>query len=306
MLSVLFSFSSFEYFYVPKILKVFYLRIHLNFILLTVHFFLNNLHKFLLTSIAIATAIMCPAQSALHSGTWAKISVSESGVYKITYEELVKWGFSDIRSIAVYGNGAGEKLLINTSALPDTLHPIAITVVTGNDNTFNSGDYILFYGQSPDTWSYNAANKTFTHSKNRLNDKNFYFITSNAPAKSIQKDATTGSASITSNSYDNLQFYEKDEVSPLATGRNLFESISSDKSIQFTVPHVLESEQASATIAFAARHTAQATVDISINNAQSETMQFSSTTTNKPYARMQVKSFSFYPKEKNTISLKLK
>ena len=66
---------------------------------------------------------------------------------------------------------------MNTTDIPDTLHPIAISVVTGNDAVFNSGDYILFYGQSPNVWTFDANQKTFSHIKNRLSDKNYYFIT---------------------------------------------------------------------------------------------------------------------------------
>lgn len=306
MLSVLFSFSIFKYFYVPKILKVFYLRILLKFILLTVQILKRRQAFFLLCLALCSMHFGGFAQSALRSGTWAKVSVTESGIYKITYDDLTKWGFSDISSVAVYGNGAGPNSFINATEIPDTLHPIAISIVTGSDNVFNSGDYILFYGQSPDVWTYDTNKKTFSHTKNRLNDKNFYYITTNKKAAIISEATKSEGATTTSNSYDNLQFYEKDDVNPISSGQNYFESISTEKTVQFSTPHALSGENASATIAFAARHSLQAIVNITINGEEMERMQFTSTTTSKPYARLQTKSFSFSPKEKNSIYLKLK
>ena len=244
------------------------------------------------------------AQSALQSGTWAKVSVTESGIYKITYEDLAKWGFSDINSVAVYGNGAGPNSLMNTTDIPDTLHPIAISVVTGNDAVFNSGDYILFYGQSPNVWTFDANQKTFSHIKNRLSDKNYYFITTNKKPTIISESESSDAATTSSNSYDNLQFYEKDDVNPISSGQNYFESVSSEKSVQFSTPYALSN--ATATIAFAARHSSQANVSVTINDELMESLQFSPTNSNKPYARLQAKTFSFSPKEKNSITLKLK
>ena len=58
------------------------------------------------------------AQSVLSNGTWVQISVSESGVYKISYDDIVSWGFKDINSVAVFGNGAGELSLMNDAQLP--------------------------------------------------------------------------------------------------------------------------------------------------------------------------------------------
>ena len=288
----------------PKILKVFYLRILLNFILQIVRI-LTRHRAFFSTVTALFSMLTASfAQSALQSGTWAKVSVTESGIYKITYEDLAKWGFSDINSVAVYGNGAGPNSLMNTADIPDTLHPIAISVVTGNDAVFNSGDYILFYGQSPNVWTFDANQKTFSHIKNRLSDKNYYFITTNKKTAIISESESSDAATTSSNSYDNLQFYEKDDVNPISSGQNYFESVSSEKSVQFSTPYALSN--ATATIAFAARHSSQANVSVTINDESMESLLFSPTNSNKPYARLLAKTFSFSPKEKNSITLKLK
>lgn len=295
---MLFSFSSFEYFYMPKILKVFYLRILLKFILPTVVFLRQTAIHITTILLVIATAHNIYAQSALSDGTWAKISISESGIYKISYDDLHKWGFSDIESVAIYGNGAGEKTLINQDGLPDTLHQIATSTIRNEQDS-----YVLFYGQSPDTWTFDKTSNSFIPQKNSLNDKNYYYITVSRPTSEIKKSSTTLSATITSNSYDYITFYEKDETNPISSGRTFFESIPSSKTISFNAPHVRTQDTATLTVAFAARHSTHATTDVTANGTTIGTMTFSATTNSKPYARLQTKSFSFIPKERNTIDI---
>ena len=67
---------------------------------------------------------------------------------------------------------------LNSNFRHDGLQENAISVVYMNNNgIFESGDYILFYGQSPDRWSYNATDSRFHHQKNLFSRKTFYFIT---------------------------------------------------------------------------------------------------------------------------------
>ncbi|MBO7124918.1 MAG: hypothetical protein J6V74_03645, partial [Bacteroidales bacterium] len=186
--------------------------------------------KIWLVSMVVLVSNLAIAQSVLQSGTWVQVCVTESGVYKITYEDLVSWGFSDISSVTIVGNGAGELSLINSESLPDTLHPVAVFMEKGADNVFNSGDYVLFYGQSPHVWNYDSETKQFSHVTHTYSAKNYYFVTVNS---SLQKGMTTAenssSATKTISSYDCLQAYEQNLVAPLQTGRNRFESISSSK-----------------------------------------------------------------------------
>ena len=71
--------------------------------------------------------------SKLATGKWVKISIPESGVYEITYDELLEMGFSNPERVHIYGvggNGINEKL--NGSA-SDDLKPVFL-------NLFNYGN----------------------------------------------------------------------------------------------------------------------------------------------------------------------
>ena len=44
-------------------------------------------------------------QSVLSSGSWVKIQVKESGIYKMTYEDLQAAGLSNPANVRLYGYG---------------------------------------------------------------------------------------------------------------------------------------------------------------------------------------------------------
>ncbi len=246
--------------------------------------------------------IYVQAQSILQTNDCYQISVIEDGIYKITYDDIKSWGLN-AESISIYGNGAGELPLINGTELPDTLHEIGIYINKGSDNIFNSGDYILFYGQSPNTWSYNKKAGTFEHNTHSYELKNYYYVTSRPATKEIQTAAKpTESPTITVTSYDNLQAYENNETYAFNSGRNRFESISGGKTITFSAPSLITGEEAEVEVSFAARHSSAATASIRANGANIGTMSYSATTTNKPYAYLKTSTFLFKPTD-NTITI---
>ena len=242
------------------------------------------------------------AHSVLSNDTWMQVSVTESGVYKITYDDLEAWGFNNISSVAIFGNGAGELSLMNDSQLPDTLHEIAILIEKGNDNVFNSGDYILFYGQSPHVWSYNETDNAFSHKTHSYSDKNYYFITTTrTPTKFISaQTALSSPETATISSYDNLQVHELNETNFLNSGREFFETISSSKTISFNSDNVLTNAEADVTFAIAARHSSTAIVSIAANGSLLGTMSFSPCSGNNPYARLKIQSYTFIPSSEKT------
>jgi hypothetical protein len=45
------------------------------------------------------------ANSVLSAGKWLKISIDESGVFKIPYSTLTEWGFSSPAQVRLFGYG---------------------------------------------------------------------------------------------------------------------------------------------------------------------------------------------------------
>ena len=150
--------------------------------------------------------------SVLSSGTWVKIRVSESGVHRLTYEQLQQAGLRP-DSVRIYGYG-GVQLSqnFNIARTADDLPPVPFYMHTGADGVFGRGDYILFYAQANIGWSYNGTR--FAHTRNTYSDYGYYFLSDNAGTQVLLEDA--GAASIGSGtdvtSYTALALHEEDLV----------------------------------------------------------------------------------------------
>jgi len=121
------------------------------------------------------------SNSVLSTGKWYKIGVKNTGIFKITYSDLVNMGINpstiNPHNIRIYGNGGGMLSESNEIPRPDDLMENAIKVVGEEDGSFDENDYILFYGQSPNTWTYNTQSQLFEHTKHLYSDENYYFLT---------------------------------------------------------------------------------------------------------------------------------
>ncbi len=120
--------------------------------------------------------------SVLSKGDWFKIAVVQSGIYKLTYQQLKDLGMKvdeiDPATLQIYGNGAGMLPEKNSDFRDDDLLENAITVEDGQDGSFNEGDYILFFGESQTKWDFVPLKLAFTHTNNNYSDTTFYFVTS--------------------------------------------------------------------------------------------------------------------------------
>ena len=124
--------------------------------------------------------------SVLKNGDWYKISVSENAVYQLTFADLQTVGINtnnlNINSIRLYGNGGGMLPRLNSDFRHQDLQENAIEIVDNNNNgIFESGDYLLFYGEDIDIWEpYDNYIGKYHHYKHLYDDNNYYFITINS------------------------------------------------------------------------------------------------------------------------------
>lgn len=167
--------------------------------------------------------------SVLNSGDWYKFSVSADGVYKIDFAFLESLGMNPAsinpKDIRIYGNGGGMLPQASSTPRQDDLTENAIFVSGEGDGKFDSGDYILFYGQGPDRWQYDASTcGDFRHIKNIYSDKTYYFITaSKGPGKRLNtQESLGGSATHTVNTFDDYTFHESDEYNLIKSGREWY------------------------------------------------------------------------------------
>lgn len=155
--------------------------------------------------------------SVLASGTWIKIGVTENGIYKIDFDFLKRAGLNpaaiDPRKIKIYGNGGKMLPQKNSDFRHADLVENGILVAGESDGVFNSNDYILFYGQSPDTYEFDPDTNDYVYRKNFYSDTSYYFLNiSQENGLRVANQASTGNNHPLISSFDDHYIYEKDLV----------------------------------------------------------------------------------------------
>jgi len=166
--------------------------------------------------------------SVLALGDWYKIGVQNTGVHKIDYNFINSLGINPATinpsQIKLYGNGGGMLPEKNNEFRYDGLQENSIFVKGDEDGVFDSNDYILFFGESQDTWTYNMIDSTYLHQINLYTDTTYYFLNfNNSQGKRIQlNEAPINTANIVVDSYDACYFHELEERNIKNTGRQWF------------------------------------------------------------------------------------
>ena len=255
------------------------------------------------------------SNSVLASGNWYKIRVDKSGMYKITFEELKNMGFNmsvNPRNIAIFGNGGGILPEKNNDFRYDDLTENPIVIVGEEDGSFDEGDYILFYGESPVVWKYNPFTGHFFHQNNYYDDYSYYFITKlGAQAKRIQEAvAPTGSFNVEVNEFDDYAFHEIDDINIAGSGRVWYGEtfdFSNTHEVTFSFPNIITlSNTAHYKSSFAVRAFSSSAFKIHINDVLLKTLNISAMSTGNRYqiAKMVSTDFSFTPKN-DQLTVKL-
>jgi hypothetical protein len=176
-------------------------------------------HTFLFLFIIFAHKTVAQ-NSVLAKGDWIKIGVISSGIYKIDANLLQKSGLNlaqiNPQNIKIYGNGGGMLPQANDANRAKDLIENAISVEGEADGRFDNQDFILFYGQSPHTISYDSLAKSFKHQFNIYSDTTFYFLTVSDTKGLRIKDQNSVTATQEITAFDDYDFHEIDRKNILA------------------------------------------------------------------------------------------
>ncbi len=186
--------------------------------------------------------------SVLASGKWYKIGVTKDGVYKIDKTFLNNLGVdvanTDPRNLRIYGNGGKLMPEKNSVFRYDDLLENAITIVGESDGSFDNTDYILFYGQSTDSWKSVAGSKMpFDHQIHYFSDTSFYFITADlGTGKRISPQSSlSNSPNTTTSKQDYFGYHEQNLTNVTKSGREFFGEkfdLTTSYSFSFLIPDV--------------------------------------------------------------------
>ncbi|NPA67476.1 MAG: type IX secretion system sortase PorU [Chlorobi bacterium] len=181
------------------------------------------------------------ANSVLRSGTWKKIRIEKSGIYKITFEQLRAMGFNNPENIRIFGNAFGWLPMIAGENRPDDLTENDILI---KDNA------VYFFGQGPDRWDYDETDNLFIPVHHFYSQYAYYFLTDDYESGYDNRIKNELSSTLpetrTVTEYDALGVHETDNLHIEDTGRRMFgESfdVEVSRSFDFSFPDLAEGSE---------------------------------------------------------------
>ncbi len=253
--------------------------------------------------------------SVLSNGDWYKIRVNQTGINKITYDDLLNMGINvssiNPKNLRIYGNGGGMLPESNLISTYDDLQENAIIVIGEDDGSFDKNDYILFYGESPNTWEYRVLNQYYIHTLNNYSYYTYYFITTDlGEGKRIisqQSSGLTPTNFITV--FDDYAYHEIEMENLINTGRTWYGEtfdIVTSYEFPFSFPNLDKSKNVNFRITVAARSDNTSYFKVYANSQSINEFSVPKiyNGSNSSYAKSVEKYFSF-PVNNDNINIKL-
>lgn len=168
----------------------------------------------IITSIAVVAAFAMAAlpadhyteESVLASGRWVKISVDESGLYRIPAATLRQWGFSDPAKVRIHGYG-GRRI---ADALTAANYIDDLPLIQSRSCSDGS---VVFYAVGPDSWE-GTGKEVRVRRFNPYSTAGYYFVTSaDSESRPINATGTPGAKSPATTFVERLH-HEQELVSP--------------------------------------------------------------------------------------------
>lgn len=174
--------------------------------------------------------------SALATGQWVKIGVTQEGIYKVDQSHLATLGLSNnpfpSNTVRLYGQtGAMLSENIDQTYIDDL---VEIPIETASN-------YFMFYAPGPHQWKYDTVAKKFNYVKNLYSDTAWYFMTVNAtgtPKRITTLAAENRPTTSIVNTYTHRYAHENARFNLLSSGKEwVGENFTSNNGTRtFTIP----------------------------------------------------------------------
>ena len=248
--------------------------------------------------------------SVLSKGDWYKIKVEQSGIHKITYEQLVEMGIKNPANVSIFGYGGAQLEEAFSKPYIDDLPQLSIYFDKGSDNQFGKGDYILFYAQGPIRWTYNINKKLFEHEVNTYSNYGYYFVTSDFNSLKIieESELLESNQANEITSFSDYYLYEKDEINLLNSGRlflgDAFSQSQIKRNYTIKIPNLLK-EEATIRVDVAHVSVSPATMDVKVDEVVLGQASLAKRPNNDVVATSVTAKYNFEPKKSDGVNLTL-
>jgi len=213
--------------------------------------------------VSISNSKAFTTNSVLETGDWYKIAVLKDGIFKLSYSFLKELGLDidnlNPANLKLYGNGGKMLPTLNSVVRADDIQQNAIFIQGESDGSFDSGDYVLFYGQSPHSWTYNTSTSLYEHQMNKYSDTTYYYLTfsntGESPKRIVSQSSQSSPTQVVS-SFNDYAYYEKDLLNLIKSGNQWFGEVFDIKTsynFVFNFPNIIVSTPVSINFSAAAR-----------------------------------------------------
>lgn len=121
--------------------------------------------------------------SVLREGSWYKIGVEASGVYRLSPNELPALQGLPFSQIALYSGHARQIDEALGDDYTDDLRPHAYKAVDENHNGIvDATDCLLFYAEGATTWRWDDSQQRYLHQRHAYDQRNYLFLRTDAEA----------------------------------------------------------------------------------------------------------------------------
>ncbi|MCE5331238.1 MAG: type IX secretion system sortase PorU [Bacteroidales bacterium] len=260
-----------------------------------------------------ATRHTYAANSVLANGKFVKIKIVNSGVYKLTFEDLNSMGISPA-SVRIFGYGGAVLEQSFLIAKTDDLPELSIYMEKGSDGVFNAGDYILFYAQGVNKWSYDKSKGMFTHVINPYSSYGYYFVTSDAgTGRKIETKTTTlpdNPTVLPVDEFIDYNVYEKESVSLCLSGKEFYGDIFNERTnvdISFNFPNPVLTNSTKVRMDVAASSSVSSAFELNLAGGQTKTLRLGGISDTDEYTKGigATGTYTFLP-EKEVFTFNLK
>jgi hypothetical protein len=206
------------------------------------------------------------ANSVLHQGTWVKINIPETGIYKLSYSRLEDLGVAEPKKARVYGFGGGMLPLMNNEYNFNDLPEKQVHYLE---------DGIIFYAKGPHDIEYDTGYRMLLHKEHPFSNHTSYFISSDASTgkqdNSIRKTTTNIlTATKQFNTFLDCRYHETRDTNLVQSGRTWYGEEYFDSkttyNFSFDFPDLISDSTVSVLTSLIARSTDESSFTISSGN----------------------------------------
>lgn len=252
--------------------------------------------------------------SVLSRGTWFKLCIDKTGIFRLGFNELTGLGVNPAaiqkENIRLFGNGTGMLPEANDAARVDDLLENAIFVSGSGGSTFGQSDYILFYGRGPDQWYYDPEQKVFNHEVHLYSRENCYYLTTDMGAgkRIVQQESILAAETHTVNSFQDYAFHQRDLENLLNSGRVWYGEVfdaTLTRTFTFSFPDIDPAGPARVKTYLAARSGTQSsfTVRAGSNQSTASVQPVNLAAYEGYHARFTTDSLWFTPNQPNNVAV---